>query len=474
MITKVKGVSVNYCILLIVFCVLSGCSYLTDKISSRSKTVAEIDAILCKKNDQKEFAVLSEKKKEQDDWKKLSETKNIWELLSGRGEDVLTRAQMRIKKYDEVTERKIVIFIDGTGNISASNTNIWKLYTLASIESCDSPIIPFYHKGIGTSWGLHSYVEQIFGSGINQHIIDTYKFLAQTYRPGDKIYIFGFSRGAYTARALNGMIEFVGLLEPNSHPQENGNMSQIDEQINALFQSYARKNDGRPNWSMRLRNMIQQDIITVIPKLSFQRYKDNGVKVEGIGLFDTVSALGVGRDDFPDKYRTDLYARKGYHALSIDEQRDDFRPLFFDNPINNSRQELKEVWFAGAHADIGGGYQGEDGLASVSRQWMIKQFLNSGIFPKKAEYIYCNIEDSPCELGRMHDEFLDNDLFGEFGLHWRKIAKDNLLHGSVICRHRAENLPKFHTLREPNKRYEPENLYLPLKDSYKFEDYKCN
>ncbi len=147
-----------------------------------------------------------------------------------------------------------MVFIDGTGQTGEDinkATNIWKLYRRAVTNAQTQPIIPFYHEGIGTSWW--NYIRgQTTGNGIDRHIRKAYQFLVETYQPGDKIFIFGFSRGAYTARALNGMIEFVGLLDKRSVGKLN-----TDKIINKLFDFYHQTNDGIPEFEKRLRLYIQ-------------------------------------------------------------------------------------------------------------------------------------------------------------------------------------------------------------------------
>lgn len=369
--------------------------------------------------------------------------------------------------YHAAPHRNLLVFIDGTANQAQSNTNIWQLYSLATAHACSTPNITFYHPGLGTTRGSRLW-GAIIGKGIDDHIKATYQFLAETYKPGDRIYIFGFSRGAYTARALNGFIEFSGLLNPEA-PWKSSHSITLKEKIKLLFNAYRVANDGQPQFSLRLKNQLARTNSGLVFTGADSAF------VEAIGVFDTVPALGIERDDDPDDYRTELYAHRGYHALALDEQRDDFRPLRFDYRIT-PKQTLKEMWFAGAHADVGGGYSphqipGATGdLSNISLRWMLQQFSADDLFPTELNKLHC--ED--CAYAPLHDEYFENyRLFSVFGLHRRQPLPGDLMHSSVLCRYNSPQLPRANPYREPRKLYRPENVYLPLQDHYKLTDDPC-
>ena len=389
-----------------------------------------------------------------------------WDL----GLDNLWRGYRELHQDEE--NRSIVIFIDGTGNTDSSITNIWKLYTLAAQQGCTNAIIPFYQAGVGVRPG-NRLLGNLFGGGVNRYIQRSYQVLAQTYKPGDKIFIFGFSRGAYIARSLNGMIEFAGLLQVDEGTNQK---NEIGEQTSRLFTAYHLLNDGKPNFEQRLYGIIEDEV----GDIHVYRGTDK-VKVEAIGVFDTVPALGIGRDDNPDNHRTDLYANHGFHALSIDEQRNDFRPLMFSH-LHEEAQKLSQIWFAGAHSDVGGGYPDSDlnphsdlGLQKLSRDWMLQNFQDYGLFSDVAYPPACGEQDDICEAGHLHDAFLDNyEAFGRLGIHWRMPARKDTMHGSVLCRYEISRLPLPHKKREPKGQYRPENLIYPLSENYKFTDFACS
>jgi hypothetical protein len=386
-----------------------------------------------------------------------------WDHLEESGLDDLWRS-FRARHQDE-QNRSIVIFIDGTGNTELSKTNIWKLYTLAVEQGCTNAVIPFYQQGVGTRFG-NKLLGGVFGDGVDNYIQRNYQVIAQTYKPGDKIFIFGFSRGAYIARSLNGMIEFAGLLKVD---MKNIQESDIREQTTRLFTAYHHLNDGRPQFEQRLYGMIENKVGDIPVYRGLEK-----VTIEAIGVFDTVPALGIGRDDNPDNHRTGLYASYGYHALAIDEQRNDFRPLMFDK-FNIKEQALSQIWFAGAHSDVGGGYPDSDyGLQKLSRDWMLENFSQYGLFVDVAQGLGCEDQRGLCEAGQLHDAFLDNNnTFGRFGIHWRTPDLGDILHGSVLCRYNILDLPEPHE-REPDSIYRPENLIYPLVGSYEFTDFPCS
>lgn len=374
--------------------------------------------------------------------------------------------------YSTVKGRKLALFLDGTNNDANSATNIRILYRLAIANACrEIPIIPYYDKGVGA----HIYditIGNAFGFGVGLNIRQAYHFLSRTYKDGDEIYIFGFSRGAFTARSLNGFIEFVGLLDAtadNSPPVWW--WMQGDEDIGKLYKQYKTKHDGTYNFEINLKESIAK-----YKEKEFQNQKFQSVKVNTIALFDTVPASGLFVDDEPDNHRLDLYANKGFHALSLDEQRDEFRLLRFNDLALAGNQKLDEVWFPGVHSDIGGGYSKEPDcrdykteethlskLSITPLNWLIFSLGNENLFmtnPSENTLI-------ECRNGRLHDEFFDNKLFKRMGLSRRKPNRGDNIHISIVDRKKLNLCTKANTYREPDNKYNPKNLHSPIEDFYK-------
>ena len=384
---------------------------------------------------------------------------------------------------DSDDHRKLVVFMDGTGNDKSSSTNVRKLYRLAVQHACSGKrIIPYYDKGVGAKW-IDRVTGGIGGRGTSLNIRQAYRFLVETYLPGDEIYIIGFSRGAFTARSLNGLIEFAGLVDRGSIPKkwydtfEWIGATNLHFSIGALYDVYHQDFDGTAEFEERIRGELR----ALMEHRGMTAYQDkHKVKITAIGVFDTVPALGLIRDDEPDDHRVELYADNGFHALALDEQRDDFRLLRFDplRAIPGSR--LEEVWFAGVHSDVGGSYSLEynctskdnfNGLATTPLNWMLKKFSTFDIFPPTDELIKladqekngflqcgCAHEANPfieCNCGLLHDEFFDGGfgLFQNMGTFPRRPHPGDSIHKSVPQRIKSAKIFKPHARREAGGRY---------------------
>jgi uncharacterized protein (DUF2235 family) len=388
----------------------------------------------------------------------LIEVKRIWTTLNDH--------------YKNKQNRKLIVFMDGTSNTKSSNTNIWQLYTLSLQQACSNhPIIPYYLKGLGTDW-YDAAGGSIAGAGSDIKIRRAYHFLAQTYQKNDEIFLFGFSRGAFTARSLNGMLEYVGLLKKEKPV--------YIQTIKKLYEAYNLHHDGTPLFL----NNLAKKITYVKNTLGVDITHD--VTVSAIGVFDTVPALGEKANidpraptsgtilyNDPSDHRTDLYAKKGFHALSLDEQRTAFRLFRFHNMVNDEQQhDLEEVWFPGGHKNVGGGDKITNGLSKISLDWMISKFKDYQIFPDNMENLSCEALSLPCEGAKIMDKFLDHSTLWEKGrIHNRWPRDHDFVHGSVFCRKNIERLTYPHKDREPEGRYY--TLNLKNEDNYRIVPYNC-
>jgi uncharacterized protein (DUF2235 family) len=268
--------------------------------------------------------------------------------------------------------KNIVICCDGTGNeFGGRNSNVIKLYkTLA----CDAGQVAYYHPGVGTM-GARSALTPIgkwwtkliglaFGYGVSDNIADAYQFLMRTFEPGDQVYVFGFSRGAYTARVLCGMLHIVGLL--------------------------AKGNEGLIPYAIR---MIKGNEIDFTVAADFKKTFSSECKPHFVGVWDTVSSLGwvYNAVHFPfTKATNNPDLRIVRHAVSIDERRAFFRENSF-GPPHDPQQDVKEVWFAGVHSDVGGSYpEPESQLSQIAIRWMLCEAELAGLLidpQRKAEIL---------------------------------------------------------------------------------------
>lgn len=283
--------------------------------------------------------------------------------------------------------RTIAVFFDGTSNTEVSRTNISKLHSIVTLR--DKPYLhTLYVQGVGTDKKLSG---NIFGNGLDARIKLAYHFIASRYRAdkGDKIFLFGFSRGAYNARALAGMIYTAELPDFSSIQDEKAQRALVDE----IFKYYK----GRETL------IAKREAIAGIPGY---KQKAKNIRISFMGLFDTVSALSYQPRE--ERKIADLSVEyvdqvcnvdKVAHAMSIDDNRGRaFSPVpmtvgeivstckelnglsedaFYTKTSELINERVSEVWFAGAHADVGGGYSDNDALSGVPLNWMMRQIMRS-------------------------------------------------------------------------------------------------
>lgn len=278
--------------------------------------------------------------------------------------------------------KRLVVCCDGTWN-KPDNENVTNVEKIARTVQTDPSAtggvyqLVYYISGVGAgSYGADRVLGGAFGFGLLHNVIACYRFLAQNYEPGDEIFITGFSRGSYTARSVAGMLARVGLLTKVALVQER-----LPEAVH-LYQG------------------------TKMPEGAFGESVDefkhdhcHATKVTFLGVFDTVGALGVPgfeRDTprFHDVQLSDqvLCARQ---ALAIDETRLKFAPTFWEAPSDpadavTEDPRVKQVWFEGAHSDVGGGYA-QTGLSDTSLLWMAREAHAAGlVFDTELLGIYVN------------------------------------------------------------------------------------
>ncbi|KAJ8475171.1 hypothetical protein ONZ45_g15705 [Pleurotus djamor] len=288
--------------------------------------------------------------------------------------------------------RNLVLCIDGTANqFSAQpliqSSNIIEIYSRL-IKLADEQLT-FYNSGIGTyatpSFRSWKYFKQVF-----DHTVDTaiawnferivhaaYKWLSETYQPGDRIFMFGFSRGAYQVRVVAGMIEKVGLLHKGS-----------DNQIPFAYELYASvtsnsKRDRSAN-NKSIENFESAEDILCRQFKSTLCHED--VKVHFVGAWDTVSSIGLLRgQSLPETVSGMGHVCSFRHALALDEQRVKFQPEYANGGLGprkgDTRGDVKEVWFAGTHSDVSGGNIANPELTnfSPSLRWMMQEAEKRGL-----------------------------------------------------------------------------------------------
>ncbi|MEV6850661.1 DUF2235 domain-containing protein [Actinoplanes sp. NPDC051411] len=273
--------------------------------------------------------------------------------------------------------KNIVICLDGTGNeVKARGaTNVLKIVELlAPIDPARQTV--YYDPGVGTfaapsAWSLAARRLSVLGGlalghGIRQNLGEAYGYLMRTWQPGDQVFVFGFSRGAYTARALCGMLYRVGLLRPGS-----------DNLIPYAVRVYARQ-PGKDSDLRRTEGWRRMDrfagALSIRPdgrSLAFP--------IRYLGLFDTVKATHVIGRDIHWPYTTKLpNVRTIRHAVSIDEKRRPYRESLIPRG--------DETWFAGVHSDIGGGFDDGPELGRITMRWVMDGAVAEGLLVDPALY----------------------------------------------------------------------------------------
>ena len=281
--------------------------------------------------------------------------------------------------------KNIVLLSDGTGNGSASafKTNVWRLYQAIDInppKTGNEPVqIAFYDGGVGAD-GIKplALLGQAFGLGLARNVKDLYTFLCRNYKEGDGIYLFGFSRGAFTVRVVAGLVLRCGLVRADNeadlldrveHAYDEYKLDVARRATGAYRALAARPFLGSAQDAYR-RDHLAFGFEQIFPKITF------------IGVWDTVDAYGMPIDEIKlgiDKYlwpmtladqKLSKHVDRACQALSLDDERPTFRPVLWDE--SNAPTNLTQVWFSGVHANVGGGYP-DDGLAHLTLQWMMDE-----------------------------------------------------------------------------------------------------
>ena len=273
--------------------------------------------------------------------------------------------------------KNIIICLDGTGNQYGENlSNIVKLFRM--IERTSGEQVAYYDPGVGTMgdpmyknpvarW-INKWLGLGFGRGLTKNLVEAYTYLMEHYESGDRIFLFGFSRGAYTTRALAAFIRQCGLFE-------KGSENLIPYALKLFLKKKKKDKDFRmlsgfrSTYGRQFRKVDDPKYPQRIPKTGENPYHWQ-LRIHFLGLFDTVKSYGWVRNPVKlsdeSKNPSVLHVR---HALAIDERRIFFRQLHW---ISSPGQDCKEVWFPGVHSDVGGGYpEEESGLSKIALQWMI-------------------------------------------------------------------------------------------------------
>jgi uncharacterized protein (DUF2235 family) len=360
---------------------------------------------------------------------------------------------------------------DNAGEVPAGQvTNVFKLF--ANLAGRDSPEtlllrneqekalvnesgsvaqVAQYVHGVGDSSNvLAKVLGGTFGMGIIARVVRGYTFISRVYVPGDDIHIVGFSRGAYTARALAGMIGKVGLLNPRAYdPADKTQAYRLGIAAWAKSKSVSLKGAGKlTDLATNMLNFVQGFIAKQLPRDGLIA----DIPIKSVAVWDTVGSLGIpkyaadGRFDvfrFVDNKLGDN-VQNGFHAMALDEQRVDF-PVTRWEP----RQNVTQVWFVGAHADVGGGYPAAESRHSdIALGWMMNKLAGVGVqfakplaYPLNADSLQASIHAPWAKLP-----------FSALLKQPRQVEDGDLIHASVKNRwnvpapsYRPQSMAKFST-----------------------------
>jgi hypothetical protein len=337
---------------------------------------------------------------------------------------------------DPAQPKHIMVFLDGTRNDASSGTNVRRLFD-AVVAAKDTQTTSIYIEGVGSA--ETPLLGAGLGFGMEQRILRGYDFIAQAYRPGDNVFIFGFSRGAHSARALAGLVAYAGVPPAsiaNADVRRKGHNDIIElvkPKSDKTFEKHWKS--WRPGNLPLLAKEIKDRLnVEVIP-----------LQIAFLGVWDTVPGSYFKKFDEckekpgwrpGDRYKSDSYPpiRTILHAVSLDEKRSKFHPLLLCPTLNRDFTSVHEVWFPGAHADVGGGYEDSQDLPNLSLQWMAGE-LGKRYAPLSGTQFGGN------PLGLAHWSIGDSPANFRSDCRDRQAAPDAMLHPSIGARRSAGTAP---------------------------------
>lgn len=329
--------------------------------------------------------------------------------------------------------KNVVLCLDGTGNQvqARSSTNVVRLYELLDLADPTSQVA-YYDPGVGTfsaagAWtpaarAVSKGLGLALGTGIRENLTEAFTFLVSHWEPGDRLFLFGFSRGAFAARALAGMIYRAGIFRPGS-----------ENLVRYLVAEYTGR---RGDWT--------DDDWTQIDRMSAAFAHTHGgrrsVPVEFLGVWDSVRAAGFLRRSMTWPYTRQLpNVAHAWHAVSIDEKRRPYREYLL---AATPRTAVNEVWFAGVHSDVGGGFSDDNRLSEIALRWMVDGARDRGLRVRDRRYrTLCGVTEAHAD-GIVHPM---SPLWALLSYRRRVLPAGTAVHASV----RKRSAPPDHRDRIP-------------------------
>ena len=337
---------------------------------------------------------------------------------------------------------------DTTKDGKPLDSNVCLFYqSICSLDANNIRQLKIYDTGVGTGFSLKDKIlGGVTGMGIDKKIKNIYTFLMLNYEPGDDIFLFGFSRGAYTARSLAGFIRNCGILKP-------GYIHLVDK----AYELYRDRND--------YTNPDSDLMVSFRANYCFE----NITPIKFIGVWDTVGSLGIPlpwykfynqeRYQFHDTTLSS-YVKNAYQALAVDERRKLFEPVLWEESEKVTKgivtsQTMEQRWFPGVHCNVGGGYE-DRGLSDRTLDWMIKKAELSGLCIDTKQLAGLNIPPvSPNFMGVLRNSYTWEYWF--WFKVWREIELRDDRHeeidGFVIERIKADKSYRPGNLKDYIKKY---------------------
>ena len=321
--------------------------------------------------------------------------------------------------------KNIILCSDGTGNtaVKGRGTNVFKLFEAIDLtEYRTNPALPaqlaFYDDGVGTQ-GIApiKVLGGATGLGLAHNVKKLYRELSRVYDPGDAIFLFGFSRGAFTVRTLAGMAGKCGVLKGGEFKRSRD----LREAVDAAYAKY------RWNYKSHLTDWFASRIHTAQPPPPIDPNMVHAeVPIRFIGVWDTVDAVGmpfalaetINTWIVQFKFRTQTlgdHVEHAYHALSLDDDRSAFAPVLWHAKKNETDARIHQVWFAGVHSNVGGGYP-KQGMSLIALEWMLRHAAEHGL----------SLQQVDLDLFRAHasvDDMMYEPRAG-FGIFYRWSPRD--------------------------------------------------
>lgn len=368
--------------------------------------------------------------------------------------------------------KNIVLCSDGTGNKGGygEDSNVYKTYKAVDVTTKGVHQYTFYDQGVGTDksdTNKNKYwtaLSGAFGFGFQKNVVHLYHALARCYNPGDKIFLFGFSRGAATVRAFAGFLNTCGLVDIRHAKSPDGVFDAVrfDQLVKEALDCYRHhREDPKRCQEFKQKYAVQGD-----------GYAPGGnLTIHFIGVWDTVSALGFPEDfsvllqgmgRFLDRatdqipklkhhfydYELNNSIQNAYQAMAIDDERQTFRPKVWDETgVNNY---VEQVWFAGVHSNVGGGYP-RTGMSDVALVWMLEKAVAHDLV------LYEDLLTSYRESANVYDKLYDSRdgiaLYYRYGPRNLEQLCAGKLKGDIAVHYSA-----YRKLKEISEAYAPDGM----------------